>query len=154
MFEQKYSIIGVMSGTSLDGVDLAHIHFTIINGKWDYTILECETISYDDHWLNLLKTAVDFSAEKLVQLNKDRPSRKGYATHPHPTRGNRSTYVEPSSSSLHPRGVFVDLGCGRGKMVAAACSLPHISAHFSKCLGVEVLPQRLRAASLFLERFE
>jgi hypothetical protein len=39
-------------------------------------------------------------------------------------------------------------------MVAAACSLPHISAHFSKCLGVEVLPQRLRAASLFLERFE
>ena len=71
MFEQKYNIIGVMSGTSLDGVDLAHIHFSIIDGKWHYEILACDTIAYDEVWLNKLKTAVDFSAEKLVQLNKD-----------------------------------------------------------------------------------
>jgi anhydro-N-acetylmuramic acid kinase len=71
MFKQKYSIIGVMSGTSLDGVDLAHIHFSIIDGKWHYEILACDTIAYDEVWLNKLKTAVDFSAEKLVQLNKD-----------------------------------------------------------------------------------
>jgi anhydro-N-acetylmuramic acid kinase len=67
MFKQKYSIIGVMSGTSLDGVDLAHIHFSIIDGKWHYEILACDTIAYDEVWLNKLKTAVDFSAEKLVQ---------------------------------------------------------------------------------------
>jgi anhydro-N-acetylmuramic acid kinase len=71
MFKQKYNIIGVMSGTSLDGVDLAHIHFSIIDGKWHYEILACDTIAYDEVWLNKLKTAVDFSAEKLVQLNKD-----------------------------------------------------------------------------------
>lgn len=71
MLKQKYNIIGVMSGTSLDGVDLAHINFTNIKGKWQYTILECETIGYSQDWLRNLKSAVDFSSEKLVQLNED-----------------------------------------------------------------------------------
>ena len=71
MFEQKYSIIGVMSGTSLDGVDLAHVNFTIIKDKWQYTILECETISYSQDWLNKLRSAVDFSKEQLAKLNQD-----------------------------------------------------------------------------------
>jgi anhydro-N-acetylmuramic acid kinase len=61
MFKESYQVIGVMSGTSLDGVDLAHIHFSIIEGKWHYEILESETVSYDTTWLNNLKIAVDFS---------------------------------------------------------------------------------------------
>jgi anhydro-N-acetylmuramic acid kinase len=52
MFKESYQVIGVMSGTSLDGVDLAHIHFSIIEGKWHYEILESETVSYDTTWLN------------------------------------------------------------------------------------------------------
>jgi len=71
MFKETYNVIGVMSGTSLDGVDLAHIHFSISDGKWDYTILDCETIGYDPFWLNNLKTAIDFSSEKLLKLNED-----------------------------------------------------------------------------------
>jgi anhydro-N-acetylmuramic acid kinase len=71
MFKKTYNIIGVMSGTSLDGVDLAHIHFCINDGKWQYEILECETISYDDYWLQQLKTAVDFSNERLTEFNKE-----------------------------------------------------------------------------------
>lgn len=71
MFKETYPVIGVMSGTSLDGIDLAHIHFTIIDGKWKFEILECETISYDTFWLNKLKVAVDFSSEALAKLNQD-----------------------------------------------------------------------------------
>jgi len=71
MFKQKYSIIGVMSGTSLDGVDLALVNFTIIKDKWQYTILECETIGYNQDWLNKLRSAVDFSKEQLAKLNQD-----------------------------------------------------------------------------------
>ncbi|WP_284651663.1 anhydro-N-acetylmuramic acid kinase [Flavobacterium terrisoli] len=71
MLKESYTVIGVMSGTSLDGVDLAHIHFRVIEGKWQYEILESETVSYNADWLNKLQTAVDFSKAELTQLNKD-----------------------------------------------------------------------------------
>ncbi|MFN3754548.1 anhydro-N-acetylmuramic acid kinase [Flavobacterium sp.] len=71
MLKESYTVIGVMSGTSLDGVDLAHVHFRVIGAKWQYKILESETISYSDDWLNKLRTAVDFSKKELTQLNKD-----------------------------------------------------------------------------------
>ena len=71
MQKETYNVIGVMSGTSLDGIDLAHIHFSIVDGKWDFTILETETVSYDNDWLNKLKVAVDFSHTALKKLNED-----------------------------------------------------------------------------------
>lgn len=71
MQKETYNVIGVMSGTSLDGIDLAHIHFSIIDSKWDFTILETEMVSYGKSWVNKLKTAVDFSQEELRKLNED-----------------------------------------------------------------------------------
>jgi anhydro-N-acetylmuramic acid kinase len=71
MLKESYKVIGVMSGTSLDGVDLAHIHFAVIDGKWQYKIHESETVSYNEDWLNKLRTAVDYSKKELTQLNKD-----------------------------------------------------------------------------------
>ncbi|WP_338646272.1 anhydro-N-acetylmuramic acid kinase [Flavobacterium sp. KS-LB2] len=71
MFKEKYTIIGVMSGTSLDGVDLAHIVFTVKNNKWEFEILESETIAYPNDWLNKLKIAVGFSKTQLEKLNQD-----------------------------------------------------------------------------------
>lgn len=71
MLKESYTVIGVMSGTSLDGVDLAHINFTVLKDKWQYKILESETVSYNDDWLNKLRTAVDFSKAELKQLNQD-----------------------------------------------------------------------------------
>lgn len=71
MFKESYNIIGVMSGTSLDGIDLAHCIFTNENGKWSFQILECETVSYNTAWLNKLKVAVDFSVDELKTLNSD-----------------------------------------------------------------------------------
>lgn len=71
MIQEKYNIIGVMSGTSLDGIDLAHLNFEVINGKWNFQILESETIGYSQEWIEQLKIAVGFSESELVQLNKE-----------------------------------------------------------------------------------
>jgi anhydro-N-acetylmuramic acid kinase len=60
-----------MSGTSLDGVDLAHIKFRLENRKWLFQIIENETVSYSQSWINQLKTAVDYSEKELVKLNSD-----------------------------------------------------------------------------------
>jgi len=60
-----------MSGTSLDGVDLAHIQFEIKQNQWSFKILESETVSYSTDWVNQLKSAVDFSKENLAILNRN-----------------------------------------------------------------------------------
>jgi anhydro-N-acetylmuramic acid kinase len=78
MFKETYKIIGVMSGTSLDGIDLAHINFTIKDNKWRYEVLESETISYSQDWLNKLKVAVSFSKEELIELNEEYTELLGY----------------------------------------------------------------------------
>ena len=69
MIHEKYNIIGVMSGTSLDGIDLAHLNFEIKNRKWNFQILECETIGYSQKWIDQLKIAVGFSELELHKLN-------------------------------------------------------------------------------------
>ena len=71
MFKESYNVLGIMSGTSLDGIDLAHINFTIKNNRWSFTLHETETIAYNCNWLNKLKTAVDFSRTELEKLNED-----------------------------------------------------------------------------------
>lgn len=69
MDQENYNVIGVMSGTSLDGVDLAHITFTITDGTWAFGIHESETVPYTDDWSYKLKHAVGFSETELRQLN-------------------------------------------------------------------------------------
>jgi anhydro-N-acetylmuramic acid kinase len=71
MEKNQYNVIGVMSGTSLDGVDLAHIQFQFINNKWTFEIFESETIGYSQNWIDQLKSAVDFSEMQLQKLNQE-----------------------------------------------------------------------------------
>jgi anhydro-N-acetylmuramic acid kinase len=71
MLKYHYNVLGVMSGTSLDGVDLAHIYFFEEKGKWSFEIKESQTISYSESWINRLKKAVDFSDLELKKLNED-----------------------------------------------------------------------------------
>ncbi len=60
-----------MSGTSLDGVDLARVEFKVSNGHWTFEIFECETVAYNQHWLSQLKIAVGFTESELEKLNSD-----------------------------------------------------------------------------------
>lgn len=69
MLKENYNVVGVMSGTSLDGIDLAHIIFTLENGKWRFNIFETQTVAYNAKWHDLLKTAVGFTNEQLEKLN-------------------------------------------------------------------------------------
>jgi anhydro-N-acetylmuramic acid kinase len=70
MQKNTYNVLGVMSGTSLDGVDLARIEFFIKDEKWDFKIFESQTIPYTTAWVDKLKKAVDFSKTKLEILNQ------------------------------------------------------------------------------------
>lgn len=69
MFKDSYEVIGVMSGTSLDGVDLVYVTLTFTN-EWNFTIHFSETIPYSDYWFNILFKAVYLSKEELLDLNE------------------------------------------------------------------------------------
>ena len=69
MRKESYNVIGVMSGTSLDGIDLARIRFFYSEARWRFEIFECETVGYSQEWIDRLKIAVDFNADSLQKLN-------------------------------------------------------------------------------------
>ena len=46
-----------MSGTSLDGVDIAYVKFTEDKYKWYFELLKCTTVSYNSNMKELLISA-------------------------------------------------------------------------------------------------
>jgi anhydro-N-acetylmuramic acid kinase len=69
MIKNQYNVIGVMSGTSLDGIDLANIIFTV-GEVWQFEILQFETIPYSEIWLYRLKELTALSLQDLKGLDE------------------------------------------------------------------------------------
>lgn len=67
---QNTYTIGLMSGTSLDGVDLVYVRLGFGN---DFEILQAETIPYPNFWIKNLKNiaALEKGAEELLWLDKE-----------------------------------------------------------------------------------
>lgn len=67
---KTYFAIGLMSGTSLDGLDICYAKFQNIT-NWEFEILRTETIPYSLEWKNRLQNAILLSAEDLLALDKE-----------------------------------------------------------------------------------
>jgi anhydro-N-acetylmuramic acid kinase len=66
-----YRAIGLMSGSSLDGLDIAFVEFHENAGKWNYEILQADCYSYSDEWIQRLKSATSLSALEYQLLHAD-----------------------------------------------------------------------------------
>lgn len=69
MKNEKYSAIGLMSGTSMDGLDIAYCQFTKTGKNWTYKIAEAQTVSYNKDWKNKLQQSHLLKAEELCHLH-------------------------------------------------------------------------------------
>ena len=69
MKKNEYKVLGIMSGTSLDGIDVALLNFKRASA-WEYEIEKAETIPYPTEWHKKLSEAVFYSDPQLVELNR------------------------------------------------------------------------------------
>ncbi len=66
---KEHNVIGLMSGTSLDGLDIAYCSFRFNKGRWKYVIQEAATIKYSKEWVVKLKDAHKLNGENLLDLH-------------------------------------------------------------------------------------
>lgn len=62
-------VIGMMSGTSLDGLDICLVSFTENGNSLEYRIEKAETIRYPEEWVNGLLSAEKKSGDDLHQFS-------------------------------------------------------------------------------------
>jgi anhydro-N-acetylmuramic acid kinase len=60
--------LGIMSGSSLDGVDIAYCEFEF-KKKWSYNIIRAETIPYDEQWKITLSSLDKVGGEELCKID-------------------------------------------------------------------------------------
>lgn len=68
---QTITAIGIMSGTSLDGVDLAYCIFENQNDSWNYKIEVAETISYSEEWRTRLASLMNADAVTYARTHAE-----------------------------------------------------------------------------------
>ena len=63
---KNFNVIGVMSGTSLDGVDIVYVKFTL-NESWRFKIINSKTYKYADSTVDMLS---DISKKNLEEIKE------------------------------------------------------------------------------------
>lgn len=66
---QKYVVIGLMSGTSLDGVDLAYTEFVYDGIRWSFNLIEAKSYEYTSMWRSKLNNAMQLDALGIQLLD-------------------------------------------------------------------------------------
>lgn len=118
-----YTLLGAMSGTSLDGLDLACCHFRFHEERWEYTILASETIAYDNEWHQRLSQLME--ADALTFIKTDRALGKWIGEQARAFMDRH--HVQPQALASHGHTVFhkpeegytVQIGHGFSMMVAS-----------------------------------
>ena len=121
-----YKILGLMSGTSLDGLDLAYCHFRQEKGIWTYEILETKSISYGKKQQKELKNAIHLGAEALIQLHNQYGTWLGEeASGFIKTKELEVDYIASHGHTTHHRPELgFTLQIGSGQHLANLCEKP------------------------------
>jgi anhydro-N-acetylmuramic acid kinase len=126
-----YKVIGLMSGSSLDGLDIAFVEFDESGGKWSFTILASECYAYNDEWGQRLKDASSLNALDYLLL---------HSAYGHYLGGQVNKFIEAQNLQFkvaliasHGHTVFhfpqqkMTAQLGDGAAIAATTSLPVVS---------------------------
>lgn len=127
--EQKYNVIGLMSGTSLDGVDIVFCTLqTNNNGAWEYKIMSAETIPYTTEWKQRLVNSQQSDALTFCKTHTDYGFYLGELVTSFIAKHN----AKPDFIASHGHTIFhqpqkrLTVQIGAGNAIAAQTELPVI----------------------------
>ncbi len=66
-----YRVLGLMSGTSLDGLDLCLVSFQRVSEQWQFDILDSKTVAYEERWVQKISEAHNLTPEELLVLDEE-----------------------------------------------------------------------------------
>lgn len=120
----RINVVGLMSGTSLDGLDLCCVDFTF-DGTWHYRIVKAESTDYPDDLRRALATAQDLTALPYARLHSDYGLYLGAQVRDFVARGD----LHPDLVASHGQTIFhqpserftAQIGSGAG--IAATCGI-------------------------------
>lgn len=124
-----FHAIGLMSGTSLDGLDICFARFEKEHSSWNFEIIKAETLPYPSVWEEKLRHSIHLSAEQLLELHSEYGFYLGKAANTFITK-YRIEHIDLIASHGHtvfhqPKKKFT-LQIGDGRAIKLATGLPVI----------------------------
>lgn len=126
-----YHAIGLMSGSSLDGLDIAFVRLRREAGQWQYEWIATDCVPYPEPWIGRLKSARNLTVPQFMQLHTDYGHYTGRAVREFLNRHAAGLQVDFIAS--HGHTVFHDPDNGTtcqicdGASIAAESGIPVIS---------------------------
>ena len=122
----KYKVIGLMSGTSLDGLDIAYCEFERQQAQWSCQIHYAETIPYPEEWRNRLASLEKGFAHDLAITDIEYGHFVGRLTKTFIDKRN----IQPDFIASHGHTIFhrpekgITWQIGKGSSITAETGLP------------------------------
>ncbi|MEX0966939.1 MAG: anhydro-N-acetylmuramic acid kinase [Bacteroidia bacterium] len=126
--KNTHIVLGLMSGTSLDGLDVAFCRFRF-DGRWHFEIEKAETFNYTDEWRQRLQALPFSSAHELALADVAYGRLLGEVSQQFLERYN----LRPELIASHGHTVFheperhLSLQIGDGAAIHALTGLPVVS---------------------------
>ncbi|NVO11270.1 MAG: anhydro-N-acetylmuramic acid kinase [Bacteroidales bacterium] len=126
--KQSFKVIGLMSGTSLDGLDICLCIIDIRANKWNYKILKTCTIHYSDEMKKKLSSAFNVSGNELTKIDYDYGRWVGSKV----KEFLSDNEIKPDFIASHGHTIFhkpsegYTLQIGKGSAIAAESGIPCI----------------------------
>ncbi len=125
---RTYLVLGLMSGTSLDGLDIAACRFSKNNDVWVYEIVATSCYQYSDEWKDRLRLAHN-DLSKIALLDHDFGDLSArYVLDFIQTHELNATEIDFIASHghtiLHQPELHKTLQIGCGRVMAEICQIP------------------------------
>ncbi len=123
--KKVYRVTGLMSGSSMDGVDLACCDLSWKDQQWNYHILAAETFPYGDVLLGKLEQACNWDMEKIDKLDLELGNHyAGLLNEFHLKYGLQPEFVASHGHTiLHDPQRGVTYQAGNGRIIAKKTGL-------------------------------